>query len=156
MFDIGADELLLTAIVAIVVIGPKDLPRALRVTGRWVAKMRRMSNAFRAGFESMVRDAEMEEMEREWKARNAAIMAAHPGGSADADAAAAAAAATYEHPVLNEPAQIEPAQIEPALIEPPAIAHQPLSAESPAMATSAPAVADSVADSASAAHSGGE
>ena len=92
MFDIGADELLLTAIVAIVVIGPKDMPRALRVAGRWVAKMRRMSNAFRSGFENMVREAELEEMEREWKERNAAIMAAHPAVSADSDSAAAAAA----------------------------------------------------------------
>ena len=41
MFDIGADELLLTAVVAIVVIGPKDMPRALRTAGRWIAKMRR-------------------------------------------------------------------------------------------------------------------
>jgi len=45
MFDIGADELLLTAVVAIVVIGPKDMPRALRTAGRWVAKLRRMSSA---------------------------------------------------------------------------------------------------------------
>ena len=142
MFDIGADELLLTAIVAIVVIGPKDLPRALRVTGRWVAKMRRMSAAFRSGFENMVRDAEMEEMEREWKARNAAIMVAHPGGSADADAAAAAAAATYEHQqVIDHP-----------VTDQPAIAHHPLPAEAPAIthaatpeasvATPAPAPAD--------------
>ena len=92
MFDIGADELLLTALVAIVVIGPTDMPRALRVAGRWVAKMRRMSNAFRSGFENMVREAELEEMEREWKERNAAIMAAHPAVSADSDSAAAAAA----------------------------------------------------------------
>ena len=103
MFDIGADELLLTAVVAIVVIGPKDLPRAMRVTGRWVAKMRKMSNAFRSGFENMVREAELEEMEREWKARNAAIMAAHPMVTADpdVDSAAAAAAADGHVPALE-------------------------------------------------------
>lgn len=108
MFDIGADELLLTAVVAIVVIGPKDLPRALRVAGRWVAKMRRMSNAFRAGFENMVREAELEEMEREWKQRNAEIMAAHPTASADTDAAAAAAAAQGELPGLTHEAPVPP------------------------------------------------
>ncbi|MBC2668306.1 Sec-independent protein translocase protein TatB [Novosphingobium piscinae] len=96
MFDIGADELLLTAVVAIVVIGPKDLPRAMRVAGKWVAKMRRMSNAFRSGFENMVREAELEEMEREWKERNAAIMAAHPTVVVDPDGDAAAAAAAAE------------------------------------------------------------
>lgn len=146
MFDIGADELLLTAIVAIVVIGPKDLPRALRVAGRWVAKMRRMSNAFRSGFENMVRDAEMEEMEREWKARNAAIMAAHPGGSADADAAAAAAAATYEHQQV----------IDHSVIEQPAIAHQPLPAEAPAITHAATPEASSATPAPAPADPGGE
>lgn len=102
MFDIGADELLLTAVVAIVVIGPKDLPRAMRVAGRWVAKMRRMSNAFRSGFENMVREAELEEMEREWKQRNAEIMAAHPTATADTDAVAASAAAQGEFPGLTQ------------------------------------------------------
>lgn len=114
MFDIGADELLLTAVVAIVVIGPKDLPRALRVAGKWVAKMRRMSNAFRSGFENMVREAEMEEMEREWKARNAAVMAAHPTViiDADGDSAAAAAAAEGHMPALDHaPLPTEPATV---------------------------------------------
>jgi len=95
MFDIGADELLVTAVVAIVVIGPKDLPRALRMAGRWIAKLRRMSNAFRAGIDNVIREAEMEEMEKTWRERNAAIMARHPDavGDPDHDAAAAAAAA---------------------------------------------------------------
>lgn len=108
MFDIGADELLLTAVVAIVVIGPKDLPRAMRVAGKWVAKMRHMSNAFRAGFDNMVREAEMEEMEREWKERNAAILAAHPTVTADTDADGAAAASQGEVPVLEHRAGAEP------------------------------------------------
>ncbi|ABD25540.1 twin-arginine translocation protein TatB [Novosphingobium aromaticivorans DSM 12444] len=74
MFDIGASELLVLVIVAIVVIGPKDLPLALRTAGRWVAKMRRVSNHFRAGIETMIREAEMEEMERKWKEQNERIM----------------------------------------------------------------------------------
>ena len=75
MFDIGASELLLIVIVAVVVIGPKDLPMALRAAGRWIAKARRVSNHFRAGVETMIREAEMEEMERKWREQNAAIMA---------------------------------------------------------------------------------
>ena len=51
MFDIGFDEMLAIAIVAIVVIGPKDLPTALRTFGRWVAKVRRVSGHFRSGVE---------------------------------------------------------------------------------------------------------
>lgn len=78
MFDVGASELLLTVIVAIVVIGPKDLPLALRTAGRWIGKLRRMSGHFRAGLDAMIREAEMEELEKEWKERNARIMAADP------------------------------------------------------------------------------
>ena len=78
MFDIAPSELLLVVIVAIVVIGPKDLPLALRTAGRWIGKIRRVSNHFRAGVETMIREAEMEEMERKWREQNAAIMAAHP------------------------------------------------------------------------------
>ncbi|NLR70718.1 twin-arginine translocase subunit TatB [Novosphingobium sp. ERN07] len=74
MFDIGASELLVLVIVAIVVIGPKDLPLALRTAGRWVAKMRRVSNHFRSGIETMIREAEMEEMEKKWKEQNERIM----------------------------------------------------------------------------------
>jgi sec-independent protein translocase protein TatB len=78
MFDIAPSEFLLIAIVAIVVIGPKDLPMALRTAGRWIAKVRRVSNHFRSGIETMIREAEMEEMERKWREQNAAIMAATP------------------------------------------------------------------------------
>lgn len=78
MFDVGASELLLIVIVAIVVIGPKDLPRAMRLAGQWIAKMRRISGHFRAGIETMIREAELEEMERKWREQNEAIMKAHP------------------------------------------------------------------------------
>ena len=78
MFGIAPDEFLLVIIVAIIVIGPKDLPLALRTAGRWMGKIRRVSGHFRTGIETMIREAEMEEMERKWKDQNAAIMAAHP------------------------------------------------------------------------------
>ena len=75
MFDIGASELLLTVIVAIVVIGPKDLPLALRTAGRWIGKIRRVSGHFRTGIETMIREAELEEMEQKWREQNAKIIA---------------------------------------------------------------------------------
>jgi len=78
MFDVGASEFLLIVVVAIVVIGPKELPTALRTAGRWVAKMRRISGHFRSGIETMIREAELEEMEREWRKQNEEIMKAHP------------------------------------------------------------------------------
>lgn len=78
MFDIGASELLMIVIVAVVVIGPKDMPRALRTAGRWIGKMRKVSNHFRSGIDAMVREAELEELERKWREQNEAILKAHP------------------------------------------------------------------------------
>ncbi|HTH28981.1 MAG TPA: Sec-independent protein translocase protein TatB [Sphingobium sp.] len=75
MFDIGSSELLLTAIVAIVVIGPKDLPRALYKVGQIMGKARAMTRHFRAGVDEMVRQVELEELEKKWAADNARIMA---------------------------------------------------------------------------------
>ena len=78
MFDIGATELLVIVIVAIIAIGPKDMPMALRAAGRWVGKIRRVSAHFRSGIDAMIREAELEEMEKKWKAQNEAIMARTP------------------------------------------------------------------------------
>ncbi|EDL48706.1 Sec-independent protein translocase protein TatB [Erythrobacter sp. SD-21] len=81
MFDIGAAELLVIVIVAILVIGPKDMPRAMRSAGRWIGKLRRMSAHFRSGIDEMVRQAEIEEMEEKWSQRNKEIMAKYPTGN---------------------------------------------------------------------------
>lgn len=116
MFDLGADELLLTAVVAIVVIGPKDMPRALRTAGRWIAKVRRMSSSFRSGIENVIREAELEEMEAEWRKQNAAIMASHPPDAAQADALAAAAAAQGDPTALPPP--VEPVAVPEPPTEP--------------------------------------
>ena len=86
MFDIGASELLLIVIVAVVVIGPKDLPLALRTAGRWIGKVRRVSGHFRAGVETMIREAELAEMEKKWREQNEAIMREFPADSATAEA----------------------------------------------------------------------
>ena len=80
MFDVGAAELLVIVVVAILVIGPKDMPRAMRTAGRWIGKMRRMSSHFRAGIDEMVRQAEIEDMEAKWAKRNEEIMAKYPTG----------------------------------------------------------------------------
>lgn len=78
MFDIGSTELLLVAIVAIVVIGPKDLPRALYKVGQVIGKARGMARHFRSGIDAMIREAEMEELEKKWKAENERIMKEWP------------------------------------------------------------------------------
>jgi sec-independent protein translocase protein TatB len=78
MFDIASGELLLVALVALLVIGPKDLPRALRYVGNWVGKARRVAGQFRSGFDEMVRQSELEELERKWAEENDRIMREHP------------------------------------------------------------------------------
>jgi sec-independent protein translocase protein TatB len=78
MFDVAPTELLLVAIVALLVIGPKDLPKAMRFVGHWVGKARGVARQFRSGFDSMVREAELAEMEKKWADENARIMREHP------------------------------------------------------------------------------
>jgi sec-independent protein translocase protein TatB len=63
--DIGWPELLLIGAVALVVIGPKDLPKALKVAGYWVRKARMMSREFQNSIEQMIRDAELEEVRKD-------------------------------------------------------------------------------------------
>ena len=78
MLDVAPTELLLIAIVALLVIGPKDLPKAMRFVGNWVGKAKRTAAHFRTGIDTMMREAELEEMEKKWKAENERIMREHP------------------------------------------------------------------------------
>src|SRR6187549_1373644 len=78
MLDVGPSELLLIVIVAVIAIGPKELPGTLRAVGRWIGQLRRMSAHFRNGLDAMIREAEMEELEKKWTAQNAKIMREHP------------------------------------------------------------------------------
>ena len=65
LLDFGWSELMLIGLVALVVIGPKDLPRALRVAGFWVRKARTLSREFQSSVEQMVRESELDEMRQE-------------------------------------------------------------------------------------------
>ena len=64
MFDIASSELLVVAIVALLVVGPKDLPKLMRTVGQWVRRARMMTGQIRAGFDQMMQEAEFQE-ERE-------------------------------------------------------------------------------------------
>ncbi|MEQ1753615.1 MAG: Sec-independent protein translocase protein TatB [Micropepsaceae bacterium] len=66
MFDIGWDELLVIAIVALVVIGPKDLPQAFRIAGRWMAKARALARDFQSHIDDLMRESELDELKREF------------------------------------------------------------------------------------------
>lgn len=65
MFDIGWFELFIVVVVAVVVVGPKDLPRMMRAVGRWTGRARAMADQFRRSFEDMARQSELEEMRAE-------------------------------------------------------------------------------------------
>ncbi|HEX8526010.1 Sec-independent protein translocase protein TatB [Allosphingosinicella sp.] len=86
MFDIASTELLIIAIVALVVIGPKDLPKVMRTIGNWIARARGMAGHFRSGVDTMMREAELDEMQKTWAADNERIMREHPTPASQADA----------------------------------------------------------------------
>ena len=125
MFDIGYSELLLIAIVTLLVVGPKELPNLLRTVGKWTAKARSMARHFRSGFDTMVREAEIEEMNKQWASHNEAIMAAPdftdlPEPERDADLqdiadlpapAGATPAAPAELPASEVPAPAKPKRV---------------------------------------------
>jgi sec-independent protein translocase protein TatB len=66
--DIGGTELLVIAAVALIVVGPKDLPVLLRKLGQFVGRMRGMASEFRASFDEMARQSELDELRREVQA----------------------------------------------------------------------------------------
>ena len=65
MFDIGWGELLVIGIVALIAIGPKELPGALRTLGQWMGKVRRMANEFQYQFQEAMREAEMADIKKQ-------------------------------------------------------------------------------------------
>lgn len=65
---LGFNEVLVLGILALVVIGPKDLPLMLRKLGRWTARLRGMAQEFRTGFDELARQAELDELRREVEA----------------------------------------------------------------------------------------
>lgn len=110
---------MLIATVAILVIGPKDMPRALRTAGRWMGKMRRMSNHLRTGMETMIREAELEEMEQKWREQNEAIMREHPQGYVPVEPPLIEHAPSLDHehdlhPVRGEPSPVALPPVAPA------------------------------------------
>ena len=114
MFEVAPSEMLLLAIVAIVVIGPKDLPKAMRFVGKWIGKARGMARHFRSGIDTMIRESELEELEKQWRAQNEAIMRAHPYvDPALPTSSDMAAPAAVEGPVQPSDSRVAPATAAP-------------------------------------------
>jgi sec-independent protein translocase protein TatB len=64
MFDIGWGELVVIGVVALIAIGPKELPAVLRATGQWMGKVRRMANEFQDQFKEAMREAELDDIKK--------------------------------------------------------------------------------------------
>ncbi|MBL6863471.1 MAG: twin-arginine translocase subunit TatB [Rhodospirillales bacterium] len=65
MFDIGWTEITVILVIAIIVIGPKDLPKVLRAVGQWVAKAKAMTRDFRGHVDEMIRETEIDEVKKQ-------------------------------------------------------------------------------------------
>lgn len=114
MFDLSWSELLVIGVVALLVIGPKELPGTLRTLGQWVARIRRMAGEFQDQFREALREAEVEEMRKKFEeageeARKA--VASHtnfdPIGSIRKELEGAAATPAQTPPAT--PAEVAPA-----------------------------------------------
>ena len=65
MFDIGWSEFVLIAVVALIAIGPKELPGVLRMVGQWMGKVRKMAAEFQGQFQEAMREAEMADLKKQ-------------------------------------------------------------------------------------------
>jgi sec-independent protein translocase protein TatB len=65
MFDFAWSEILVIGVVALVVIGPKDLPKVLRAAGKWAGKARAVAREFQGSIEQMIRESELDEVRKE-------------------------------------------------------------------------------------------
>jgi len=154
MFGIDSSELLLIAIVALVVIGPKELPGLLRTWGKWMAQMRAMASEFRGHVDEMVRQSELDDVKKQLEGSSGfdlkdldptkQIRAHIEEGVAEGEKAIAEAKANLDNP-LAEPesapqvAAETPPQIAPEPAAEPAAEQTPVVAEAPPVAEGEPA-----------------
>jgi sec-independent protein translocase protein TatB len=150
MFGIDSPELLVIAIVALVVIGPKELPNMLRGWGKWMAQMRGMASEFRGHVDEMVRQSELDEVKKQLESTSGLdlqsldptkqIKSAIQEGMAEGEKAMAEAKSTFDNPLAEpESAPQVAAEPQPAIAESAPIAEAPSSvAEAPSSVASEP------------------
>ncbi len=80
MFDIGWSELLVIGVVALIAIGPKELPSVLRMLGQWMGKARRMASEFQSQFQEAMREAEMADLKKSFDEVREAASGFSPAG----------------------------------------------------------------------------
>jgi sec-independent protein translocase protein TatB len=80
MFDIGWSEFVLIAVVALIAIGPKELPGVLRMVGQWMGKARKMAAEFQSQFQEAMREAEMADLKKSFDEVREAASSFSPAG----------------------------------------------------------------------------
>src|SRR5689334_11610631 len=146
MFGIDSSELLLIAIVALVVIGPKELPGLLRSWGKWMAQMRGMAAEFRGHVDEMVRQSELDEVKKQLEGGVGGLdlksldptqqIKSHiQEGMAEGEKAFNEAKANFDNPLAEpESAPQIAAETQPAVAESAPIASEPLPEPQPTAA----------------------
>jgi sec-independent protein translocase protein TatB len=165
MFDIGWSELVVIAVVALIAIGPKELPGVLRMVGQWMGKARKMAAEFQGQFQEAMREAEMADLKKSFDEVKEAASGFGAGGlmtSLQKDVGNALRIDDIDKPAATDaPAAASDAGVTPTTPEPPtaetfaeaethAAASQPLAitpdiGPSPAPPDSAPANSDGTA-----------
>ena len=78
MFGVDTSELIVVAFLALLFIGPKELPAVMMKVGRMIGRVRGYARHFTSGIEEVIRQAELEEMEKKWREENERIMRDYP------------------------------------------------------------------------------
>lgn len=118
MMDIGWSELLVIAVVAILVVGPRDLPRMLRNFGKALGQVRKMANEFQTQFNDALKEAELDEVRKDIEGIRTAASKTTPTGMAKAFNPVKSAVEDVKKDIANAgktaPKQDKPAASEPA------------------------------------------
>jgi sec-independent protein translocase protein TatB len=123
MFDIGWSELVVIAVVALIAIGPKELPGVLRMIGQWMGKARKMAAEFQGQFQEAMREAEMADLKKSFDEVKDAATGLSPSNimtSLQKDVGDALQIGDIDKPVTDNPATDNPvdAQVASAIGEP--------------------------------------
>src|SRR5471030_2827451 len=151
MFGIDSSELLLIAVVALVVIGPKELPGLLKTWGKWMSQMRGMASEFRGHVDEMVRQSELDQVKKQLESSISGVDVAAldptkefkqhlQDGMAEGEKALADAKASLDNPPLDNPAAEPESAPQIAAEATPEPASEPPPAAPEALADVVPAV----------------
>jgi sec-independent protein translocase protein TatB len=147
MFDIGWSEFVLIAVVALIAIGPKELPGVLRMVGQWMGKARKMAAEFQSQFQEAMREAEMADLKKSFDEVKEAASGFTAGGiisSLQQDVSDSLRIEPLDKPAETKVAETKPAEVEQApaapLLEAPAADTAAINAEEAHQAAPVPSV----------------